>query len=672
MSSYVTDKPTTVLKKSNGAAASFPLPPERRLDPSSSTAGFFQAPPKLENQFHEDTALRRVLACKIILRPQRTATWRLMAALRAVYLPSDVQSSIKPDLSRFGEDVLSQKVLKWVADAEKNTPYLRTWDTWGRRKDELVTSEGWRKLQDMGISEGMVAIPYENHFAESSRVYQFAKYHIWTGSSAYVTCPTAMTDGAARLLSNHIALPGLPANTRPVLESAYRRLTSRKPHEAWTSGQWMTERIGGSDVSQSETQATYSPETAQGDSLHGIDGSRLGPWLINGYKWFTSATDCSTTILLARTSSGGLSVFYAPMRRIASDNGFQLNGITIQRLKTKLGTRALPTAEIQLTNMQAYLLGAEGQGTREISTILNITRLHTAMTAVGLWGRGLAISRAFARVRRTRGKLLIEIPAHVHTLAKLHVEYRACMHLTFFVVTLLGISEQPLSSTPPTPKPSNLIPNSQAVPHLLRVLTPPTKALTAKHAIAGLAECMESLGGVGYLENEEMEFNIARLFRDANVLSIWEGTTDVLADDTVRVLKGKTGTQVIEALQEWVERIGYPGSDTEVGLGGESAVLWDLWTALRDDVERHGVDELRMRGRDVMWKVFDVVCGILLFKDAWSDGDTVAREVARRFLRERGKGIGDGRVDKGMDWKEAVKWDRKIVFGHDPITAPKL
>ena len=93
-----------------------------------------------------------------------------------VYLPSTVRSAIEPDLSRFGREVLMKRVLDWIADAEKSPPYLRKWDTWGVRKDELVTSAGWRHLQDMGIAQGMVAIAYEAEFAEHSRIYQFIKF----------------------------------------------------------------------------------------------------------------------------------------------------------------------------------------------------------------------------------------------------------------------------------------------------------------------------------------------------------------------------------------------------------------------------------------------------------------------------------------------------------------
>lgn len=106
--------------------------------------------------------------------PVSTRITQLMTT-PTVYLPSEVKQELYPDLNRFGDVVLSRKVLDWVADSEKNLPYLKTWDTFGKRRDELITSEGWRNLQDLGIEEGIVAIPFENKHKEFSRVHQFIK-----------------------------------------------------------------------------------------------------------------------------------------------------------------------------------------------------------------------------------------------------------------------------------------------------------------------------------------------------------------------------------------------------------------------------------------------------------------------------------------------------------------
>ena len=603
---------------------------------------------------------------------------------RTVFLPNNVKSSISNDLSTFGTTVLEQKVLGWTADAETHPPRLEAWDIWGQRQDRLVTSEGWRNLQALGISEGIVALAYENRYNEYGRLYQFLKYHIWTGSCAYVTCSSAMTDGAARLLSRHTVVDTSLSPDKEVLRAAYDRLVSRDPSKAWTSGQWMTERVGGSNVRNTETLATYARGSKSKATKTDADGAPLGPWLINGFKWFSSATDANMAILLAKTPDGGISAFYAPTQRTVSgkleaeDSSLittKLNGITIQRLKSKLGTRPLPTAELSLTNTRAYMVGNPGQGVKEMSTILNITRIHNAVTACGLWGRGLAISRAFARVRSVRGRPLMDLQPHVRTMAKEHVEYRAYMLMTFFVVTLLGVSEQasPKSCQPSQQSDSSaahLVPSGPAVVLLLRVLTPVLKALTAKAAIAGLAECMESLGGVGYLDSSsplDIGTNIARLYRDANVLSIWEGTTDVMADDTIRVLKGKEGQDVMAALGHWVDTIvdkwGIAKSFAGEACCDTISQLWRSWTT---EVRGKDAEELLVRGRNVMEDLGWLVSAILLVEDA--DADDVSSAVALRWVSK----MGDVKRKGPLTWTEEVGLDRQIVFGESDMAVAKL
>lgn len=580
------------------------------------------------------------------------------------YIPSLIRSLISPDLCSFGARVLHPKVLRWTADAEAHPPTVNCWDVWGRREDELVTSEGWRNLQEMGISEGIVSIAHENAYGKYSRLYQFLKYHLWTGSCAYVTCPSAMTDGAAKLLSTHINPKSENSHAQKVLKAAYNRLISRDPTDAWTSGQWMTERIGGSDVQNIETSATFSPDTRSAvDGQFGVEfaNSALGPWRINGFKWFSSATDANMAIMLARTPEGGVSAFYVPMRRtspemssrskssvsqssietshrrnrgsdVPSDRGqplTELNGILIQRLKTKLGTRALPTAELGLENARAYLLGQQGQGTKEISIVLNITRIHNAVTACGLWGRGLAISRAFSQVRSIGGRKLVDAPAHIRTLAENHMKYQAYMHFTFFVVALLGVSEQTPSSQYQLEKSpvhtsttSQIVPTEPSSTLLLRLLTPVLKALSAKAAIAGLTECMESLGGVGYLDSSsplDVETNVARLLRDANVLSIWEGTTDVMGNDTLRVLKGKTGGAVIDAFDAWLLSAGTIWED-HVGLAELGRRVLDSWQNCKTLILDNTEQSLQAHGRDVMTKLGWLVISILLMNDVSKGG----------------------------------------------------
>lgn len=233
----------------------------------------------------------------------------------------------------------------------------------------------YTQLNSTFAYQSIVAAGYDAQYDEYNRLVQFLKYHIWSASSAFVTCPSAMQDGAAAVLKRQLAQPTVDEITRQVFSDAYKRLIARDPSKGWTSGQWMTERKGGSDVSGTETIARYIGAT---HDMVDSEGLPLGPWEIDGFKWFSSATDCAVAIVLAQTQKG-LSCFFAPTKRIgAATQMEELNGIKIQRLKTKIGTKALPTAELELKGMRAYLIGEEGSGIKVISTMLNITRLHTA------------------------------------------------------------------------------------------------------------------------------------------------------------------------------------------------------------------------------------------------------------------------------------------------------
>lgn len=232
------------------------------------------------------------------------------------------------------------------------------------------------------------------------------------------------------------------------------------------------------------------------------------------------------------------------------------------------------------------------------------------------------------------------------------VRYRGFMHLTFFAVLLLGITEQasPTENVPTDSFPKRVLPTRAEARVLLRILTPVVKGLTAKASIAGLSECMESLGGVGYLENEDVELNVARLLRDASVLSIWEGTTDVLAADLVRVLKGREGEGALETLERWVV-----ACRPDEALRGR----WERWVGrIRgDEVER-----LMVEVREVMRELGGVVAGVFLGVEAEVRGEEVAGEVARRWIGGEG-GLGMGEEGRGVGWRERGVWDTRIVFG---------
>lgn len=523
----------------------------------------------------------------------------------------------------------------------------------------------------------MVATGYDSPYGSFSRPLQFLRQHLWSPSSANVCCPVAMQDGAASLLKRHLTSPRLASQLSQVqhrvFEDAFGRLTSRDPALAWTSGQWMTERPGGSDVTRTETVAVRTPGDDDVAMASQSQQLPLGPWSISGFKWFSSATDAQMTILLAQTSSG-LSAFFAPLRRhqpsastksgLPHPGGESFNGVRISRLKSKLGTQSLPTAELVLDQMRAWMIGCEGSGVHEISTVLTLTRIHSAAGAVAHLGRGLAIARAYALVREIgtghgRRAPLSENFLHMRTLARMTTHYRGLMLLTLFNAHILGLSEHPSTEGPgPEPALAALTPRAESVQALLRVLPQLTKAYVSYASLPLLFSCMESLGGVGYLLNEEQAYlNIARLYRDACAGPIWEGTTDVLCSDFVRSLKrpgSGPGTlaalkEVIQAASSFQGRVARPDAWLPV----------DDWVALESRVEATSRAELDGEARELVWTTADLLVSTLLYVDAARDGDSVALDMFQRFLDDRfgfSAGIKGSREDK-------MRKDRAIVFG---------
>jgi alkylation response protein AidB-like acyl-CoA dehydrogenase len=402
----------------------------------------------------------------------------------------------------------------------------------------------------VSAKEGFVAICYERQYGELSRVYAFSKMLLFNGEGRVVGCPTSMTDGCARVLE----LLGTPHMKETILP----RLISREPDYAFTSGQFMTERPGGSDISQTETVATpvHPPKNA-----HDLSNTKPGSnYRLDGFKWFSSATDSQVSLSLARTGdpklgSRSLSLFLLPLRLPLPDPQTKTptdvlprtndlidvdgsgkeeranNNIFIHRLKSKIGTHSLPTAELALEGSLAYLVGPLNEGIKSISTVLQITRLHSAFHSIGSLARCLAIAKAFSKVRRIDGgkRVLEQVPLHVATLTKVTVTYRALLAFGMGTVHLLGQVENPRNPSE-TSRKTAYEDNEKEVQARFRLLNPTLKAFASYHCVPAMEECMAALGGQGYME----ETGLGRLIRDGLVERIWEGTESVMALDLIR------------------------------------------------------------------------------------------------------------------------------------------
>ncbi len=415
------------------------------------------------------------------------------------------KDTITADLKQFSDQLLGE-VHGWSLEADANPPQHIPYSPFGERIDTIKVHDSWKKLDELSAREGLIQLGYNPDNLESGRLHQFLKLFLFHPSSAFYSCPLAMTDGAAKLITTLLKTP-LKESEKEILTNALTHLTSRDPEHFWTSGQWMTEKTGGSDVGYSETVA----------KKEGKD------YRLYGTKWFTSATTSQMCFTLARTEdapegSRGLSLFFVKLHK---EDG-SLNQMQVRRLKDKLGTHALPTAEIDLQGTPATLIGNSGEGVKTISHLFNVTRIYNAVTSVANFFHILHLAIDYSEKRVAFKKRLCDLPLHKRMLDEAKEACRDCMLLTFYTVDLLQ-KEETLAARGE---------RDEAVSTLLRLMTPLTKLYTAKINMQWTSELIESFGGAGYIEDT----GLPRLLRDSQVLCIWEGTTNVLSLDCLRAI----------------------------------------------------------------------------------------------------------------------------------------
>ena len=468
---------------------------------------FNQAPPNLGNQFDDDRVLQSYL--------------RRM-------LPPEMLAEIEPSLREMGELAGGELYQMQLAD-RLNEPVLTQWDPWGNRIDQIEVSPLWQKAERLAAEHGVVAAAYEGKYGRFDRIYQFALVYLFHPSTDVYTCPLAMTDGATRTL--------LTSGNQELIDQAVPHLTSRDPEQFWTSGQWMTESTGGSDVGLSETIAQLNEKEE---------------WLLYGRKWFTSAATSQMTLTLARPEGNppggkGLALFYLETH----EEGGRLQNIEVLRLKDKLGTRKVPTAELMLRGTTAVPVMGLNNGVRNIVPMLHLTRTWNSVSAASFMRRGMALARSYAQKRIAFGAPLAEKPLHLDTLAGMQAETEAAFHLTFYLVELIGKDEAEVIS--------------EEESHLLRLLTSLAKLTTGKQAVLVASEVLEAYGGAGYVEDTGLPV----LLRDSQVLPIWEGTTNVLSLDALRAL-GQSG-EPLQALSLEVNRCVTKATDGRLQAAGKVA-----------------------------------------------------------------------------------------------------
>ncbi len=418
---------------------------------------------------------------------------------------------------------------RWAGSPEAQTladranrfpPELRTHDRQGYRIDQAEFDPAWHALLSRLRARGLqgrvwLAASPTAHLERAMAFYLHAQVE------ACSLCPVTMTSAAIPLLQREAGFEALADKLFSKHHDPRDLPISAK--EAMLIGMGLTEKQGGSDLRGTTTQAVPESQSGRGASYR-----------LTGHKWFYSAPMCDAHVVLAATSDG-LSAFFVP--RWQADG--RRNPVLLQRLKDKLGNRSNASAEVEFVDAHGVLIGEPGRGIATLAEMASLTRLDCAIASAALMQQALAQALHHARHRSAFGKPLVQQPLMMNVLADLALESEAALRWTMRLATALDRGES----------------------LLLRLLTPAAKFWICKRAVEFVGECMEILGGNGYVEDGPL----ARLYREAPVNSIWEGSGNVMCLDVLRAMR-QAGDE-LQLVMDWLK--------TGVQADARLQALWD-------------------------------------------------------------------------------------------------
>nr|WP_220794776.1 acyl-CoA dehydrogenase family protein [Nocardioides pelophilus] len=489
----------------------------------------------------------------------------------------------------------------WGRLAERVPPRLHTHDRYGHRVDEVEYVPAYHQLMETAVSHGLHAAPWADD-RPGAHVARAAKFMVWSVDAGH-GCPISMTYAVVPALR---ANAGLAAQFEPLLTNRTYDFGLRDPatKRGLIAGMSMTEKQGGSDVRANTTTAT--PQRTAGSD---------GTYELVGHKWFTSAPMSDMFLTLAQ-APGGLSCFLVP--RVLP--GGERNPMRFLRLKDKLGNKSNASSEIEYDGATGWLVGEEGRGVRTIVEMVNQTRLDCVIgTAAGM-RTALVMATHHARHRSAFGKALIEQPAMRNVLADLAVESEAT---TTAMMRLAGANDRAIRG-------------DEGEAAVRRLALAATKYYVCKRGPILAAEALECLGGNGYIE----DFDVARIYRELPLLSIWEGSGNVAALDALRAIAREPHT--LDAFFE------------EVGLASGADVRFDEALA-RLQKEFTSFDDIELRARRIVEQLALVFQGSLLLRHA--PAAVADAFCATRLARDWGGAFGT--LPTGLDLGPVI--ERAVV-----------
>jgi len=499
-----------------------------------------------------------------------------------------------PGLTDYAGTLGAADTWRLAEEANRHTPALHSFDARGRRIDAVEFHPSWHALMQLYRGQGLIAQPFTE--TRPGRWAAWAAGFYLHGQVEQGTlCPATMTTASIPVLQRE---PGLWAQLQGQLYSSEydaRDVPLAQKKSIWL-GMGMTEKQGGSDVRANTTVAT--PIGA---------GGRGGEYLLRGHKWFFSAPMCDAHLVVARTGEGGpFACFFVPRWR---PDGTK-NAVNVQRLKEKVGNRSNSSSEVEFHDAWGLLMGEEGRGIPTIIEMATYTRLNCVLGSAAILRQAVVQAIAYTRQREAFGKRLHDQPLMRAVLADLALESEAA---TVLAMRLAQAFEHDLDHG-----------DSPAERAWKRVMTPAAKFWVCKRGVELTGETMEVFGGNGYVDTSV----VARLFREAPVNSIWEGSGNVMCLDVLRAFAREP-----EAVQALLAELA-PAAQGEPRI---AAALRELQTLFASPP-----DQLEALGRLLVQRLVLVAQACLLRQHA-------STAVADAFIATRLGDAGAGRVVGAID-----------------------
>ena len=529
------------------------------------------------------------------------ATDQGLRDLLAIYLPPEVLEALTPHYQRLGQ-LAGDRLDELARTADRHPPVLHARDKYGRDQDWIEYHPAYREMEKIAFGDFQFhAMSHRGGVMGMDRplppVAKYAFQYLFVQGEFGLMCPIIVTDTSIHLIRKF--------GSNSLQDYLLPRMLSADLSTLWKGTQFMTEKAGGSDVGAIET----------------IARNEDGVWRLYGEKWFCSHTDADVALMLARpegapSGTRGLALFALPRRTRDSAR----NAYRIVRLKDKLGTKSMASGEIRLEGAEAYLVGQQDAGLKQMMEQVNLSRLSHGVRAAAMMRRCVNEARATARGRVAFGQSVIDFPLMRRQLMKMLVPAEQALSMALCTADALG----------------------RGASSELRILTGLLKLRACRDNVIVATAAMEARGGNGYIE----DWVNPRLIRDAQVGLLWEGTSNINALDVINRAVGKSGAHL--ALQSMLQGRLAESAALPASFRTALGVALDRSMALAERVAGLGQETL---ARQAATALYDVSSAILLAWEGCRPGADARRSLLARFVFTHRLSPADPLAPEEADWE---------------------